>query len=215
MHADWATFVPFFAGFILSLAWHESAHAWTAWKLGDSTGRALGRITLNPIPHIDPFGTLLLPVALWWSTGMTFGYAKPVPYNPYALKNPALGSAMIAGAGPASNFVLAGIATLFLAFLNRTGAAHWELGFRFLRALVSVNVWLALFNLIPLPPLDGSKVLGGLLPRGLARAYERLDSVGFILLFVVMYTGVLTPVLTAAYRAITDPLFDFARVGNG
>ena len=209
---DWKRLIPAFMAYAVSLAFHESAHAWTAWKLGDPTGRIEGRITLNPIPHIDPFGTILLPLMLWWSTNgqVMFGYAKPVRYNPYALRNGPIGSSMVAGAGPASNFLLAGIAALVLAFLVKTGAAHFEIGETFLVSLVTVNVYLALFNLLPFPPLDGGTVVSGLLPRGLARAYGAIEPYGFVILIVLMATHVLNPLLYGAHDAIVGPLLRFA-----
>ena len=166
---DWKKLIPAFLAYAISLAFHESAHAWMALRLGDTTGRDLGRITLNPIPHIDPFGTILLPLFLWWSTANTgqpfmFGYAKPVPYNPYRLRNGPIGASMVAAAGPLSNFLLAGIGAAILWFLGKTGAMHFAMGEYFFNFLVLVNVGLAIFNLLPIPPLDGGTVVGGLLP---------------------------------------------------
>lgn len=213
--ADWSQFVPTFLGYAVSLSWHESAHAWTAWRLGDSTGRALGRISLNPLRHIDPFGTVLLPLLLWFGSGgnVVFGYAKPVPYNPYALRNPQWGSSLVAGAGPASNFVLAAIAAFALAFLAKTGAARFEMGFSFLVTLIEVNVWLALFNLLPFPPLDGGTVLAGLLPRGLSRAFARVEFLGFVVLVALMATGALSR-LAVVHDAIVQPLLRLSGRGG-
>jgi Zn-dependent protease len=205
---DWSRFVPVALAYLLALSWHESAHAWTAWRLGDWTGKSLGRISLNPIRHVDPFGTILLPLILWLGSNghMMFGYAKPVPYNPYALRNGPLGAAMVAGAGPVSNLVLALISALVLAFLVRTGAARFEMGFAFLIALIVVNVTLAVFNLIPVPPLDGGTVLGGVLPRGAARVFAQVEFLGIVVLVALMASGLLGRLLALADRTIVVPL---------
>jgi len=212
MDLDWQKFVPMLAAYLVSLSWHESAHAWTAWRLGDPTGKALGRISLNPLRHIDPIGTIVVPLVLWMTAGVMFGWAKPVPYNPYALRNPALGSAMVAGAGPVSNFLLAVVAALALAFLHHSGAARFELGLLFLYSTLLVNVWLGVFNLIPLPPLDGGTVVGGLLPRRLAYAWERNQMVLYLVLVLVMVSGAHRPFVSAVSKAIIDPLLRLAGV---
>jgi Zn-dependent protease len=215
---DWSRLIPAFVAYALSLAFHESAHAWTAWRLGDTTGRDLGRITLNPIPHIDLFGTILLPLFLWWSTQNTehpimFGYAKPVPYNPYRLRNGPIGSSMVAGAGPASNFLLAGIGAAFLWFLNVTGAMHFEVGEQFLVGLVFVNVGLALFNLLPVPPLDGGTVVAGMLPRGpISRAWSALEPYGFVVLIALMYLGVVRRLVGGLRLDIAGALLRWAGI---
>jgi Zn-dependent protease len=210
---NWSLFVPMVLAYLVSLSWHESAHAWTAWKLGDSTGRALGRISLNPLVHLDPFGSVLLPLMMWFTTGTMFGYAKPVPYNPYALRNGPIGSSMVAGAGPVSNLLLAVLSALALGFLAATGAGRFEMGERFLFDLVVVNVILAVFNLIPLPPLDGGTVVTGLLPRRAAYVIERNQMVAFVLLVVLMMTGVLSSVVHSVSRAIIQPLLFLTGAG--
>lgn len=199
---DWQKFAIYVAAFLLSLSFHESAHAWAALRLGDHTGARLGRISLNPIRHIDLFGTVLLPLALWFGSHGTvmFGYAKPVPYNPYALRNPPLGSAAIAAAGPASNLVLAIAAATSLHFLVGPGGGA-SLLLQFFWTLLLVNVTLACFNMLPIPPLDGGTVLAGLLPPGPRRAFAQVENYGFIILIVLMYTRLL-------YR-ILEPLQNF------
>jgi Zn-dependent protease len=192
MSVDWTSLALALAALALSVSVHESAHAYTAWRLGDPTGKALGRVTLNPIPHVDLFGTILLPVLLWVGTKgqFTFGYAKPVPYNPYALKNPALGSAAIAGMGPVSNLFLAVFGALVVRLVFSTNPALLETrGGELLFTFVALNVSLALFNLIPCPPLDGGTVLAGLLPRRAALAYAKVEWLGMALLIVLMVTG--------------------------
>jgi Zn-dependent protease len=190
--------------FLLSLSVHECAHAWTAWRLGDETGYLLGRVSLNPVRHIDPVGTLLLPGLLLWSTkgAFVFGYAKPVPYQPYALRNPYLGSAAIAGAGPASNFLLATASAVALGLVSGTGPMTGTLGHRLLVDLIVVNACLGIFNLVPVPPLDGFTVVAGLLPRRLSMAWGRLEALGPALFVVLVVTGTL--------RQVTAPVTDFA-----
>jgi Zn-dependent protease len=209
---DWVQIALTAAAFLVSLSFHEAAHAWTAWRLGDYTGKALGRVSLNPIRHIDPFGTILLPAFLLWSTSgrVVFGYAKPVPYNPYVLKNPSLGSAAIAAAGPASNLLLAVACAVLLGFASPGGVLGGSLGHHFLRLSISVNLYLALFNLLPLPPLDGGTVLAGLLGRDAQAAFARIETFGFIILIVLMQTGVLGRVLMPTFDFLWDHLMTLA-----
>jgi Zn-dependent protease len=214
---DWERLIPAFVAYAISLAFHESAHAWTALRLGDSTGRDLGRITLNPIPHIDPFGTILLPLFLWWSTHgtMMFGYAKPVPYNPYRLRNGPIGASMVAAAGPLSNFLLAAVGAAFLWFLHETGAMRFEAGEFFFQFLVVVNVSLALFNLLPIPPLDGGTVVAGLLPRGpISRAWAAIEPYGFVILIALMYMGATGRLISGLTYRISGTLLGWAGVAG-
>ena len=151
---------------IFSAIIHEVMHGYAADWLGDKTARYAGRLTLNPLPHIDPMGSVVLPLLLAIShSPIFFGYAKPVPYNPYNLKPGRFSEAIVAGAGPASNLVIALIGALVI----RSGIAAGASDIIFL--IVVVNVMLCLFNLIPVPPLDGSKVLEALLPRSLSHGY--------------------------------------------
>lgn len=171
---------------------HEVAHGVAADRLGDSTARYAGRLTLNPIPHLDPFGSLLLPLILALSgSPIFFGWAKPVPYNPFNLQaSPRWGEAIVAFAGPASNFLIALVAALSI----RSGVLPMEVaGVVFL--IVLVNVMLGIFNLIPIPPLDGSKILSALLPAGARRGYDewraRLEynpflGFGLVILFILV-----------------------------
>jgi Zn-dependent protease len=209
---DWVQIALTAAAFLASLSFHEAAHAWTAWRLGDYTGKALGRVSLNPIRHIDPFGTILLPALLWWSTDgrVVFGYAKPVPYNPYVLKNPSLGSAAIAAAGPGSNLLLATTCAILLGLASPGGVLGGSLGHHFLLLSISVNLYLALFNLLPLPPLDGGTVLAGLLGRDAQAAFARIETFGFIILIVLMQTGFLGRVLHPAFDFLWEHLLTLA-----
>jgi Zn-dependent protease len=180
-----------FALLLVSLSIHEAAHAWAADKLGDPTARLLGRLTFNPIAHIDPIGTLLLPgIAIF--TGLPIiGWAKPVPVNLNQLRHPRRDFMYIAAAGPASNLlqalILAGAAWLMFPGGIDPDASF---GGMLLVQGIFLNVLLALFNLIPVPPLDGGNVIGGLLPERVADAYDRLVRPwGFIILYGILLSG--------------------------
>jgi len=181
---------------IMSAVIHEVMHGVAADKLGDPTARYAGRLTLNPIPHLDMFGSILLPIILaFTNAGFLFAWAKPVPYNPYNLRAKHWGEAIVAGAGPASNLVIALIGGLLL----QSGLVA-EIG-DVVFLIVVVNVMLFIFNLIPIPPLDGSKVLEALLPGPLASGYREWRSrmemnpflgLGLVLIFVFMFGGQLS-----------------------
>ena len=210
---SWVDGALLFGAFLVSLSVHECAHAWTALRLGDPTGRALGRVSLNPIRHIDPVGTVLLPLVLMFGIarstgvyGIPFGYAKPVPYNPYVLRNPAVGMALISGAGPLSNVLLAIGSAAVLGALSRSGGYESTLGFRLFEVLIPLNVRLAVFNLIPIAPLDGSGIVAGLLPRGAANAMRGIERYGFLILIALMATGLLYRITYPVERALLDPL---------
>jgi Zn-dependent protease len=183
---------------LFSVVVHEVAHGYVALLNGDPTARMLGRLTLNPVPHIDPVGTILVPLLLLIShAGILFGWAKPVPVNPLNYRNYRWGEFAVSAAGPVSNFVLAAIFAMLLR-LNLGNPGLVQL----IYFGVSINIILALFNLIPIPPLDGSHVLSILLPRELARLYDYLQPVGFILILVLFYTGILWAILMPFYRQI-------------
>ena len=181
---------------LLSLTIHEAAHALTADRLGDPTARALGRVSLNPLAHIDPLGTVVLPL-LAAITGLPIiGWAKPVPVNTRNLRHPQRDFAVIAAAGPISNLVQATVASLVLRIAaaavssetSQAGTLGW-LATALLFA-VQINLLLAFFNLIPVPPLDGGNVLLGLLPPRLAYSYSRLRQYGFLILYALLLSGV-------------------------
>lgn len=186
---------------IFSIVLHEVAHGYAANWLGDPTARLAGRLTLNPLRHIDPLGSVFIPAVLVLTgSPILFGYAKPVPYNLYNLRAPRFGEAMVAGAGPFTNVLLAILSGLLVRF-----APMWGASSAFVEVLsfaVYINIFLALFNLVPIPPLDGSKVLAALLPASLYRSYEgfreRVEAwgslFGFILIIGIFY--VFSPVFT-------------------
>jgi Zn-dependent protease len=168
-------FLILFSALVFSLSLHEFAHAYTAVLLGDLTPKASGRLTLNPLAHLDPIGTLLLLIA-------GFGWAKPVPINPYNMKDPKKGSAIVSIAGPGINFILAAISASLLSFLSIGGIFG-----SFLYFFALYNVGLGIFNMLPLSPLDGFKFVHGVLPENLAQQWRDLAPYGiFILLFLLM-----------------------------
>lgn len=187
---------------ILSVVVHEVSHGFAANFLGDPTARLSGRLTLNPLPHIDPIGSVLVPLLLFFtSTGVMFGWAKPVPVNPFNLRGK-FGEAIVAGAGPLSNI---GIALVFGLFI-RVGADIVPASFlQIAIAVVIINIVLAIFNLVPIPPLDGSKILFAFLPHHLQQARESLERYGFfiVLIFIVFLWQFLTPVIGFLFSLIT------------
>lgn len=192
---------------VISLGAHEAAHGWVALKCGDTTARDLGRITLNPLPHIDPFMTIVLPAICLYTGGFLIGGAKPVPVNYHNLRRPLRDMAIVAIAGPASNFLLA--AFFYLALKVLVVELHvWSddaLGPLVLKKALYFNLVLAAFNLLPIPPLDGSRVMTWLLPGGLREAYAGLERFGLILviLFVFFVPGVQTVVREAMQFMLT------------
>lgn len=175
---------------LFSLTVHEAAHAWSADRLGDPTARRLGRLSLNPIVHIDPIGTLLFPLIALATNLPLIGWAKPVPVNTRALHpNWRQKFMVIAAAGPASNLVLAVIAAILLrlAPAGLVAAAF--------ASAVQVNVLLALFNMVPVPPLDGGNVLAGMLTGPMADTFDKLRPYGFLILYALMLTGLLNTII--------------------
>lgn len=182
-----------FGVLLISLTIHEAAHAWTADRLGDPTARRLGRVSLNPVVHIDPIGTVLLPIIAAVSHLPLIGWAKPVPVSMRNLANPRRDFMLVAAAGPISNLLQAIVAAVLLRLAvgvaetpNVYGSPLVTAGF----LAVQINLLLAFFNLIPVPPLDGGNVLLGLLPPKLAVGYARIRQYGFLVLYALLLTGV-------------------------
>jgi Zn-dependent protease len=186
-----------FGVLLLSLTIHEAAHAWTADKLGDPTARALGRVSLNPLVHIDWIGTVLLPIVAALSHLPLIGWAKPVPVAIRNLRHPRRDFMIVAAAGPISNLVQATVAAGVLRlFWDGTTEVAPGLIVTCLFFAVQINLLLAFFNLIPVPPLDGGNVMLGLLPPGVAVHNSQLRQYGFIILYVLMFTGIASAFIT-------------------
>ena len=176
---------------VLAVTFHEAAHAYVADQKGDPTARLLGRVSLNPVVHIDLFGTILIPFLLFMTTGSIFGYAKPVPVNPSQLHSPKQDMAWVAAAGPGMNLFLAVISGLLYRGIEDMGSPPKNELATFLPMMlqfsVMVNLWLMAFNLIPIPPLDGGRVIMGLLPDDLSRSVRSMEPYGMIIITALVF----------------------------
>lgn len=188
-------------GVLIAITFHELSHGYVANKLGDPTAKMMGRLTINPLAHIDLFGTILMPFMLLILTNgqFVFGYAKPVPINPYNFKNQKRDMALSAAAGPLTNFLLAILCVISLKYVIHplAGVASddivrsvFEPAQLILKSGIFINVLLAAFNLIPIPPLDGGRVLTGILPRKHAESFSRLEPFGMIIVLVLIVTHI-------------------------
>jgi Zn-dependent protease len=193
---------------LFAVSFHESAHALSAFLLGDTTARDMGRISLNPIRHIDPFGSILLPILLYMTSGLLFGYAKPTPVDLRNTRNPRLADFVVSAAGPGSNFLLAALAVVVLLLIKQVGP-----GSRYEETIVApllhvtlvflqVNLSLAIFNLIPIPPLDGSGVLASVLGGGARRAFNSIAPFGFLILILLSSTGFLGRIMGPVFAGV-------------
>jgi Zn-dependent protease len=185
-----------FGVLLLSLTIHEAAHAWTAYRLGDPTARTLGRVSLNPVVHVDLIGTIVLPILAAISHFPIIGWAKPVPVNPRTFRNPRRDFVLVAAAGPISNLLQALVAAILLR--GAVALAQGDAGGLLLNALlmaVEINLLLAFFNLIPVPPLDGGNVLLGLLPPRAALGFSQIRQYGFIVLYALLLSGAASAII--------------------
>ena len=197
---------------ILSLGVHEAAHAWVADLCGDDTAKREGRLTLNPVPHIDPVMTILLPAILAFSGGPIFGGARPVPVNPMRLRHPLRDMMLVALAGPISNFLQAIVyMVVWKILVNHVGMETASLAVRVIGVTVYFNLILTIFNMIPVPPLDGSRVMAYLLPPSLREPYVGLERFGLLIVFALFLSGAFLAILSAAI----DPLFEAVNILSG
>lgn len=190
---------------IFSIVVHEFSHGWMADQLGDPTARYMGRLTLNPIPHIDPLGSVIVPLLLVLSgSSFVVGWAKPVPYNPYNLKDQKNGPALVALAGPLSNLSVAVIFGILARILVAQGGAAYASEIMFFDMIILYNVLLAVFNLVPLPPLDGSKILESILPRSMQGIMQTLEKnyMLFMMLFILFGFQLIQPIIIFVYVVI-------------
>jgi len=192
-----------------SVILHECAHGWVAYLMGDPTAKDQGRLTLNPIPHIDPFMTIILPILTFLFWGFPFGGAKPVPVNPFNFREPRKGMMVVGAAGPATNLGLSASFALFYHLARQTGFFNEAIAVALVWAVV-LNALLAFFNLVPIPPLDGSRIVAGVLPREAAAAYDRLAPFGlFIVVGFLMLGGfglLLVPALKGWSKLLGMPV---------
>lgn len=180
---------------IIGLTLHELAHGYVAYRLGDNTAARQGRLTLNPVAHIDPIGFIALFL-------VGFGWAKPVPVNPFNMRDPQRGMLLVSLAGPATNMVIAFVTAILLGLGI---ASLFPYGHEIVTRIIYINIVLAVFNLLPIPPLDGSKILAGLLPPSQANIIYALEQYGFIVLLLLLFTGVISKILSV----IIVPIFHF------
>lgn len=187
---------------VLSLSFHEAAHAWAANKLGDPTARLLGRLTLNPLKHVDWIGTVVFPLVAMFTGLPLIGWAKPVPVDMRYLKQPRRDFAIVAAAGPASNLVLAAGGALIYRLLAQSSGLPLGMTVGVIEFIVVINCLLAVFNMIPVPPLDGGNVLMGLVGERGAIALSFLRPYGFLILYVLMFSGLLSQFMWPISRAL-------------
>lgn len=217
---DFGNLIIWFIVLLFSLSFHEAAHAWTSEKFGDDTGRLQGRITLNPIAHIDPIGTIVFPLLSALTSIPILGWAKPVQTNPRLWREKTKANICVSAAGPISNFILATVTFIIVKALLLSGTLHLYGGYYtlvmpaqgapafmaplavFLSIMLILNVSLGVFNLIPIPPLDGSHVLEEVLPSGMSEAYYQIRPFGFILLYLLMFLGVFGMILNPIYTGL-------------
>jgi len=197
-----------------SVILHEYMHGYVAYRRGDDTAYLMGRLTFNPLPHIDPIGTIIVPALCFMSGLPIFGWAKPVPVNFTRLYSPQRDMAWVAAAGPLSNVFLIIFAALALKLLIGLGI-HSGISIALFMVVIQVNLILAIFNMLPIPPLDGSKVFAALLPRDLAHRYMMLERYSMIIIIVLILSRALNYILIPAFYFSLSLIFRFIGVANG
>jgi Zn-dependent protease len=198
---------------IFGITLHEVAHGWMARRYGDRTAELAGRLSLNPLKHVDPFGTVLVPIMMLWLGGFLFGWAKPVPINFRSMRDPRRAMIVVAAAGPLANFAMAFGWALCMQ-VNVLGGGPGE----FLNQMASFglifNVLLGIFNLLPIPPLDGGRVLRGFVGPAFGRALDRVEPYGTIIVVVLLATGVLNRLMGPLLNIVSNAVLRLAGVGN-
>jgi len=204
---------------LFAITLHEVAHGWAARAYGDRTAEMLGRLSINPLRHVDPVGTIAVPILIFLlSAGsFLFGWAKPVPVSTSGLRNPKRDMVMVAAAGPAMNLVMASFWTLVLALSMRLGEGTLVADFLNAMAQIGIffNVLLAVFNLLPLPPLDGGRVLRGLVPESIGRRLDAIEPFGLIIVVLLLTAGVIGPVMWPLISSLQGFMFRIASVLGG
>ena len=183
---------------LLAVSLHEAAHAWMADKKGDATARLMGRLTFNPLKHIDPIGTIVVPALMLFATGFAFGWAKPVPVDARNLHNPKKDMMWVALAGPVSNFIMAVLWAVFLNISVLFVDSRSSISMFFLLmpvAGITINVILGVLNLLPIPPLDGGRIMAGILPPAASMQYSKIEPYGFFIIIALMLSGMLSSII--------------------